>query len=527
MTVSSSTNKIIGTGNGVTTSWPFSFKVLDADHLVVTYTDAVGDETTLDVADYVVILNADQDASPGGTVTYSPAIADGTKLTILRSVPYTQAIDLKNQGGFFPEVLERGFDLVVMQVQQIKEQLGRAFKLSPSQSAIGELEATDASRANTILGFGPTGLLTLFTGVASSAVSLALQPVISAASLALGRSAMAVPGLGDNNTYTGSNTFNGSVPFGNPGSLLASLQSWIAPGHRLTLTSGVDVTTADVTGGSAATIFWTPKHNNLSPIYDGTAWRLAAIPEKSFVLDTTNFLSGKNHDVFLDYNAGTPRLLTSPAWSSEMARADALGRDATYGFRVNNASITCRISNNGGTVVKSAGTLLYLGTFRCAANGQSEDSAAKRFLWNMYNRVPRSMRAADSTDSWTYNSTSLRQARGQSTNQLDFVRGLDEDVVIAIYTQVFAGSGSGDVAVATFGLDSTTTQSNFSSQGTHQLYAGGVPATNNAHFCGLPGLGRHFLAALESGASTGVAVTFAGDSGGTAPRFLVSGWMPA
>src|SRR5690349_20499961 len=108
MTVSSSTNKIIGSGNGVTTAWPFSFKVLDPEHLVVTYADAAGDETTLDASDYLVILNADQDASPGGTVTYSPAIASGTRLTILRSVPYTQAIDLKNQGGFFPEVLERG-----------------------------------------------------------------------------------------------------------------------------------------------------------------------------------------------------------------------------------------------------------------------------------------------------------------------------------------------------------------------------------------------------------------------------------
>jgi hypothetical protein len=210
MTVSSSTNKIIGSGNGATTSWPFSFKVLDPDHLAVTYTDAAGDETTLDASDYIVTLNADQDTSPGGTVTRSPAIASGTKLTILRSVPYTQAIDLKNQGGFFPEVLERGFDLVVMQVQQIKEQLARAFKLSPSQSAIGELEATDVNRANTVLGFGPTGLLTLFTGLASSAVSLAMQPVIAAASLAAARTAMGVPGLGAN-TFTAAQTLPGNA----------------------------------------------------------------------------------------------------------------------------------------------------------------------------------------------------------------------------------------------------------------------------------------------------------------------------
>lgn len=205
MTVSSSTNKIIGNGNGITTSWPFSFKVFDPGHIVVTYVDANGTETTLDPGQYVVNLNADQDASPGGTVVYSPAIASGTKLTILREVPYTQATDIKNQGGFFPEVLERGFDLVVMQVQQLREQLARSLKLSSSQSAIGELEATDTNRANTFLGFGPTGLLTLFGGLASTAVSLAMQPVTAAASLAAARTAMGVPGLGAN-TFTGAQT---------------------------------------------------------------------------------------------------------------------------------------------------------------------------------------------------------------------------------------------------------------------------------------------------------------------------------
>jgi len=210
MTVSSSTNKIIGSGNGVTTSWPFSFKVFDPGHLVVAYTDASGDETVLGSGDYVVSLNADQDASPGGTVTYSPAIASGTKLTLLRSVPFTQAVDLKNQGGFFPEVLERGFDLVVMQVQQLREQLARSLKLSPSQAAIGELEATDAARAGSYLGFDPAGNLGLYAGVAAQSVSLAMQPVVSAASLALARTAMGVASLGAN-TFTGAQTLPGNA----------------------------------------------------------------------------------------------------------------------------------------------------------------------------------------------------------------------------------------------------------------------------------------------------------------------------
>ncbi len=518
MTVSSSTNKIIGNGNGVTTSWPFSFKVFDPGHLVVTYTDAAGDETTLDPGQYVVTLNADQDASPGGTVSYSPAIASGTKLTLLRSVPYTQTIDIKNQGGFFPEVLERGFDLMVMQVQQLKEQLARAFKLSPSQSAIGELEASDANRANTYVGFDNSGNLSLYTGVASgTAVSVAMAPVVSAASLSAGRVAFAVPGLGDNNTFSGTQTFSGAVSFAQPATPLASLRSFVKPGHRLSLTSAVAVTIADAT--AAGTIYWTPHEHNLTPIHNGAAWINAAVTEKSFILDATNHLSGKNYDFFLDYNAGAPRVVTGPAWTNDTTRADAISRDATYGYYVNTTAMTGRVSNNGGTVSLSAGAALYLGTIRCAANGQTEDSAAKRFVWNMFNRVPRPMRVVDSTDAWSYASATIRQARANAVNQLDMVRGLDEDSVICTVLSRFANDTVNQAGFVHIGLDSTTTPA------TGCLMNGGGSATvlhampTQAHWVGHPGLGRHFLAWLES--SSGGTSTFSGDAG--APTYVQSG----
>lgn len=132
MTVSSSTSKVVGLGNGVTTAWPFSFKVLDEDHLEVTYTDADDVETLL-ASGYTVSLNADQEASPGGTVTYSPAIASGTKLTIARVLPVTQPTDLQNQGGYYPEVLEQALDQLIMVVQQLDERVSRAV-LAPISS---------------------------------------------------------------------------------------------------------------------------------------------------------------------------------------------------------------------------------------------------------------------------------------------------------------------------------------------------------------------------------------------------------
>lgn len=303
---------------------------------------------------------------------------------------------------------------------------------------------------------------------------------------------------------------------------LAGLMSFASPGHRLTLTTALSVTPADVSGVSAATVFWTPHRSNVSPIYKGTLWGIAAISEKSFVLDVTNFLSGKNHDIFLDYNAGTPRLLASSAWTNDTTRADAISRDATYGWWVNNASITCRISNNGGTVAKGAGTLLYLGTIRCAANGQAEDSHAKRFSWNTYNRVMRAMRGATETaDSWSNNSTTTRQANANTANQLDMVRGLDEDAVGASVSVKWANSTVGETGIAQIGLDSTTVMAPGCVATNPQCQVANLVMVSQAEWRGHPGIGRRFLAWLEKGTGGGGTQTWSGD--GANPSSFQSG----
>jgi hypothetical protein len=126
MSLSSTTNKVIYSGNGATTVWPFSFPVLDAAHLGVVFTDASGLETVLSSSTYSV---SGIGAPSGGSVTYpltGAAIPSGTKLTLLRTVPFTQGTVLSNQGGYYPEVVERRFDEIYMALQQLEERLGRA-----------------------------------------------------------------------------------------------------------------------------------------------------------------------------------------------------------------------------------------------------------------------------------------------------------------------------------------------------------------------------------------------------------------
>lgn len=139
-------------GNDVTTSFPFSFKVFSADDVVVVLTDPASVEMTLtgNGTDYSVTLNADQDTAPGGTVTLLAApLATGYLLTITSSVPNLQTLDLTNQGGFYPRVINAALDRVTILVQQVAEQVGRSVKVGIS-SALTPDQLIDQLNANVV-----------------------------------------------------------------------------------------------------------------------------------------------------------------------------------------------------------------------------------------------------------------------------------------------------------------------------------------------------------------------------------------
>lgn len=122
-------------GTGVTTSFPFHFKVFLVDEVVVIRTDSEGAETVLTAGAYTVTLNEDQDSAPGGYVTY-PSVGGplpvGEKLTLTSDVAYLQTLDLTNQGGFYPKTINAALDRATMQIQQVAEQAARSVKVSIS-----------------------------------------------------------------------------------------------------------------------------------------------------------------------------------------------------------------------------------------------------------------------------------------------------------------------------------------------------------------------------------------------------------
>lgn len=138
-------------GNGVATQFSFDFKVFEPDDVAVIRACPLGVETRLVVGNYVIALNADQNEAPGGIVTLAAPLAVGCTLVLLSDVPLVQPVDVTNQGGFYPELLNDGLDRSTIQVQQVLERLGRAVTL-PVTADVVDL-ALPAPAAGQLLGW--------------------------------------------------------------------------------------------------------------------------------------------------------------------------------------------------------------------------------------------------------------------------------------------------------------------------------------------------------------------------------------
>ncbi|EUC90092.1 hypothetical protein HMPREF1569_2287 [Klebsiella oxytoca OK-1] len=116
MTVSTEVDHNDYTGNGVTTSFPYTFRIFNKTDLMVQVVD-------LNENISVLILDTDYSVTgagsySGGSVVLSSPLANGWQISISRELPATQETDLRNQGKFFAEVHEDAFDKLTMLIQQ-------------------------------------------------------------------------------------------------------------------------------------------------------------------------------------------------------------------------------------------------------------------------------------------------------------------------------------------------------------------------------------------------------------------------
>lgn len=116
MTVSTVVDHNDYVGNGVTTSFPYTFRIFKKSDLVVTVVDLNENLTVLTLDSDYTVTNAGSYA--GGNVVLPSPLATGWQISIARELEATQETDLRNQGKFFAEVHEDAFDKLTMLIQQ-------------------------------------------------------------------------------------------------------------------------------------------------------------------------------------------------------------------------------------------------------------------------------------------------------------------------------------------------------------------------------------------------------------------------
>lgn len=251
---------------------------------------------------------------------------------------------------------------------------------------------------------------------------------------------------------------------------------------RLTLTTGVPVTTSDVT--AAETLYFTPYKGSCIAVYDGTNWQRYTFTQLSIdVPDVTGM-----HDVFIYDNSGTLTLEVL-VWTNDTTRATAL-------------------TTQDGVLVKTGAlTRRYLGSFysTTAGNGQIEDSYTNRYLWNYYNRVRRPMRN-NVGGNWNYTTATWRAASGSATGtQVNFCVGVSEEPVSGLVKVAVANSTAGVYFGVAIGLDTVIGPGDQMEAyslvaGREQVHTVHLGGANGSTY---PGVGRHFLAWSEYSQASG------------------------
>ena len=374
MTVSTTLNKQIFPGDGASTVFNFSFafpggtSTQESANIQVYYTDALGNVTLLSPSVYTIGFNAATGTNPtpvGGSVTYNPSgtpIPLGSFLTIYRNLPLTQGTSLANQGTLYQPVTEAAFDYQVMVSQQILEVQSRALVVAVSDPTPSVLPAA-AQRAGGVLGFDVNGNPIIVSTAPAGTISSAMAPVVSAASLAAGRTALGLGTLATFGAGTGLSTSGGlafpafvvavdaagPVTIGNPQHINMRVAT-AAVTYNIAQTSGLVSGFYVTFSASGGNVTLTP---NAADAFNGMATGASlVIPQGSQVTVTTdtagklyvfyNQLFGDNAPLNLQINASVA------ASALTIALKDRNGNDPSA------SSPVIFVASNGGNSVPRA-----------------------------------------------------------------------------------------------------------------------------------------------------------------------------
>lgn len=176
MTVSAQTPLNRSTGNGVTTVFPYNFKVLAAADMEVSVD---GDVKTLTTHYTLSGVGTD-----GGNVTMLVAPANGAVVVRRRNMAYVRTVDFQDQGELPTDTLDDDQDSAVLMAQQLGEGLSRAVQVPITSTTDPEVLIQELLNASAAA-----------VDAAGVAESEAAAAVVSAAAAAASAASTGLPSL--------------------------------------------------------------------------------------------------------------------------------------------------------------------------------------------------------------------------------------------------------------------------------------------------------------------------------------------
>lgn len=171
-------------GNGVATTFAYTFPIFEDADIVVTRADTDGVETVLTLGTDYTVTGAG--LSTGGNVVLSSALASNYLLNVTSNTAKTQTYDIRSNPTYRPDNMERALDRQVRMIQEVGRETDKAVRLAVTQTGVNpRLPLADAGK---LIGWKEDGTgLDNFSQVPEALVGSAMEAVMTADTLAEAR----------------------------------------------------------------------------------------------------------------------------------------------------------------------------------------------------------------------------------------------------------------------------------------------------------------------------------------------------
>ena len=170
MTITTTISRMEYTGNGSTTVFAYSFKIIaDSDLKVYLVTAATGAKVLKTLTTHYSVSNAG--VNSGGNVTMVTAPSAAEELVIERQVPQTQSVDYIENDAFSANTHEGALDKLAMGIQDNFRDLGRSLSLD-KETASSVSAVLPVPAANSFVGWNSSADALINLGAQSSLVGM-------------------------------------------------------------------------------------------------------------------------------------------------------------------------------------------------------------------------------------------------------------------------------------------------------------------------------------------------------------------